>query len=75
MPLNNYTSGMPINRIFDGIQKMLISRGAKQIMFDYDNGLAIGITFTIQTPKGLLPIKLPVKIERIKQVFKNDGIR
>jgi hypothetical protein len=75
MPLSNYTSGMPINRIFDNIQKMLISRGAKQIMFDYDNGLAIGITFTIQTPKGLLPIKLPVKIERIKQVFINDGIR
>ena len=75
MPLSNYTSGMPINRIFDNIQKMLVSRGAKQIMFDYDNGLATGIMFTIQSPKGLLPIKLPVRIEKIKQVFKNDGIR
>jgi hypothetical protein len=75
MPLSNYTSSMPINRIFDNIQKMLVSRGAKQIMFDYDDGLATGIMFTIQSPKGLLPIKLPVRIEKIKQVFMNDGIR
>jgi len=74
MPLKNYTSGMAINRIFDGIQKMLVEHGAKQIMFDYDDGLAIGLTFTIQTPKGMLPIKLPVRIERIRKVFGNDGI-
>ena len=74
MPLNNYTSSMAINRIFDGIQKMLIAHEAKQIMFDYEDGLATGITFTIQTPKGLLPIKLPVRIEKIKKVFENEGI-
>lgn len=73
--LKNYTSGMPINRIFDNIQKMLVAHGAKQIMFDYDNGLAVGIMFTVQTPKGVLPIKLPVRIEKIKKVFDNDGVR
>jgi len=75
MPLKNYTSGMAINRIFDGIQKMLVEHGAKQITFDYsDDGRAVGLTFTIQTPKGMLPIKLPVRIEKIKKVFENDGI-
>ena len=57
MPLNNYTSNMAINRIFDGIQKRLVSHGAKQIMFDYEDGRATGLTFTIETPKGMLPIK------------------
>lgn len=66
---------MQIYRIFDNIQKMLVSHGAKQIMFDYESGLATGIMFTVQTPNGLLPIKLPVRIEKIKQVFKNDGVR
>ena len=75
MPLKNYTSGMPINRIFDNIQKMLVAHGAKQIMFEYgDGGLAIGITFIVQTPKGMLPIKLPVRIEKIKKVFEQDGV-
>jgi hypothetical protein len=76
MPLKNYTSGMPINRIFDNIQKMLVGHGAKQIMFEYDdNGRAIGITFVVNTPKGMLPIKLPVRIEKIQKVFENDGVR
>jgi hypothetical protein len=75
MPLKNYTSGMPINRIFDSIQKMLVNHGAKQIMFEYsDNGLAIGITFVVNTTKGMLPIKLPVRIEKIKKVFENEGV-
>ena len=76
MPLNNYTSGMPINRIFNGIQKMLVSHGANQISFSYsDNGLAIGIMFVVKTTKGMLPIKLPVKIEKIRAVFEKDGVR
>jgi len=66
---------MPINRIFDGIQKMLVSAGARQISFEYDdNGRAIGIMFIVETPKGQLPIKLPVRIEKIRAVFENDGV-
>ena len=75
MPLKNYTSSMPINRIFDGIQKMLVSAGARQIVFEYDdNGKAIGIVFVVNTPKGMLQIKLPVRIEKIVKVFENDGV-
>ena len=75
MPLKNYTSSMPINRIFDGIQKMLVSAGARQIAFDYDdNGKAVGIMFVVETPKGRLPIQLPVRIEKIKRVFEKDEV-
>ena len=66
---------MPINRIFNGIQKMLIKAGARQISFEYnDDGKAIGITFAVETPKGKLPIKLPVRIKKIKAVFDKEGV-
>jgi len=76
MPLKNYTSGMPINRILSGIQKMLVEAGARQIMFEYnDNGLATGITFILETHGGKIPVKLPVRLEKIRKVFEKDGIR
>ncbi len=66
---------MPINRIIAGIQKMLIEAGARQIMFEYDdNGLAIGITFILKTPKNKIPVKLPVRLEKIRKVFEKDGV-
>jgi len=75
MPLKNYTSSMPMNRIFGNIQKMLVGAGARKIMFEYnDSGLAIGITFIINTLKGQIPIKLPVRLEKIKKVFERDGV-
>lgn len=66
---------MPINRIFANIQKMLVGAGARQIMFEYDdNGLSTGITFVVNTPKGQIPVKLPVRLEKIRRVFDRDGV-
>lgn len=74
--LSNYTSNMPMNRLFDGITKMLVSHGARQIMFEYgDQGQATGITFVLQMAKGMQPVKLPARVEKVEQVFKNQNIR
>lgn len=66
---------MPINRVFDAIEKMLIKHGARQIAYTYEDGLKTGILFTIQGKNSLLPIKMPVRIKNIEQVFKKDGVK
>jgi hypothetical protein len=66
---------MSINRIFANVQKMLVGAGARKIMFEYDDGgLAVGITFIVNTPKGEFPVKLPVRLEKIKKVFERDDV-
>lgn len=75
MNLSNYTSKMPMNRVFDGITKMLVSHGAQEISYSYTDGLASGISFRIETARGVLSIKLPVRMEKVEQVFRTQGIR
>jgi hypothetical protein len=73
MPLANYTSDMAINRIFDGITKMLVSHGARQISYDYDTeGQATGISFSIQAPDRVLTVKLPARTERVQRVLEDQ---
>ncbi len=73
--LKNYTSDMRIDRIFSGLQEMLASYGAKQIMFDYgDDGKVKGMAFVIDTPKGMVPIKLPARTDKVaKRMYKDPS--
>src|SRR5688572_29940633 len=71
--LKNYRSEMPINRIFDNITKMLVSHGARSISFDYgDSGEAVGLSFAIQGPRGMLGIKLPARIDKVARVMEEQ---
>jgi hypothetical protein len=48
MAIKNYTSDIPINRIFQRIQDNLAQHGARQISFDYgDDGKVNGVFFSI----------------------------
>lgn len=61
---------MPIDRIFTNIQKSLVSHGARQIMFSYnDDGTAEGITFMVMTPQGTLPVRLPARINQVEMIL------
>jgi hypothetical protein len=42
MAIKNYTSDIPINRIFQRIQDSLAQHGARQISFDYGNNGKVG---------------------------------
>ncbi len=79
MAIKNYRSEMPIGKIFDSIAQMLVSHGARQLIFEYRNdGKAVGLTFIIETPRGSIPIKLPARIERVAKVMEDqraDGWR
>ena len=66
MALKNAYSKMPINRIFEQLQKSLSSHKAKQILFEYgDDGKIYGVTFVILWKDRFLPIKIPAKIKVI----------
>jgi hypothetical protein len=72
-PVKNYTSTIPINRIFDGIQKVLVEHGARQVAFDYgEDGKIYGITFVIQAMNQQIPIKLPARIAEAQALLKEQ---
>jgi len=74
MALKNAYSKMPINRIFDRLQKTLAEHGAKQILFEYgDDGKVYGLTFIVKLKERFLPIKLPARISNVKQCLLNQG--
>lgn len=76
MALKNAYSKIPINRIFDLLQKSLLTHGAKQIVFDYgDDGKIYGLMFIIKVGDRFLPIKLPARVSRVKACLQSQGFR
>ena len=71
--IKNYSSNIPINRIFERIQKTLSSHGARQIIFDYGNdGKIYGLSFVVPIKTGMLPVKLPSKVDKAAAILKNQ---
>lgn len=67
---------MPINRIFENIQKILGSHGAKQVFFEYDdNGRVSGLGFVLRTAKGDIPVRLPARVEKVQALMEREGFR
>ncbi len=72
-PIKNYTSDIPINRIFENLQRVLAEHGAKQITFDYaEDGKVYGIYFLVAVNGKALRIKLPAKVENAQAVLKKQ---
>ena len=73
MPIKNYASEIPIDRIFAELQQTLGTHGAKHISFEYgDDGKVHGITFTIKVNDRFIPIKLPARVEKAQAVLKKQ---
>lgn len=73
--IKNYTSGWTINRSVNEIQKMLAENGAEKLMIDYKNGEPVGLTFGIETKRGVMPVSLPARFEKVVQVmYKTQNI-
>lgn len=73
--LKNYTSGWTVNKSLNEIQNMLASKGAEKMMIDYKDGEPIGMTFAIKTPKGIMPVALPARIENVSAVMFGASLR
>ena len=73
MAIKNYTSDIPIERIFAELQQALGTHGAKQISFDYgDDGKVHGVQFVIKVNDRFIPVKLPARVEKAQTVLKKQ---
>ena len=67
----NYSTTIAVDKTVSEIEKILSVHGAKKIMKQYDNnGLISMVAFTIETPNGEMPVKLPARVDRMLEVFK-----
>ncbi len=71
--IKNYTSNS--KQTFDKIQKVLREHNAKQVLFEYDGGKVVSLSFALDISGKLVGFKLPVRVEAIKKIFDNEGYR
>lgn len=67
--IKNYTSRDTVLKSLSSIQQLLANKKAEKIMVDYKDGQPIAITFTIQSSQGLIPIRLPARIEGVAKIM------
>ena len=73
MPILNYTTKVPVSRTIQVIQDKLSKAGASGILCEYENGEPERITFSIDTPHGLMYFKLPANIAGVSKALSDDG--
>lgn len=71
--LKNYTSNS--KQTFDKIQKVLMTHNAKQILFEYDSGKIVSLSFGLDVGGRMVGFKLPVRVEAVKRIFDEQGYR
>jgi len=70
--LKNYASGAKINDIIAAIQQLLVDFGASGVGFGYEDSRISGVYFKIQVQGNDQMITIPLKIERVAQVLRNQ---
>ncbi len=69
--IKNFSTSISVENTIAEIEKMLSKYGVTRIMKEYDaEGYPITLVFGIGTERGELPVKLPVRTEKILEVFK-----
>jgi hypothetical protein len=69
--IKNYSTAIAVDKTIGEIEKILSVHGAKRVMKEYGpDGIIAMLAFTIDTPNGEMPVKLPARIERMEGVFK-----
>lgn len=73
MALLNYTTQIDVHKTLGEIQKILVTHGARKLMYDYDvDGHINSLCFSIITPDGERGIKLPANVPAIHEVLKQQ---
>jgi hypothetical protein len=71
--IKNYSSEIPINRIFERIQKTLVEHGATQIVLEYSRDQKVsGLTFVLPLHDKFLPIRLPARLDKAQALLKQQ---
>lgn len=68
--IRNYTSGTPVDRSVNFIEKKLVEAGARHIAKQYDNGALCAIVFSLERPGAKpFPIKLPANVGQCERIL------
>jgi len=69
--IKNFSTSVPVQRTIAEIEMMLAKYGASKIMKDFDKaGNPSSLSFLIATEQGEIPIKLPLRQDKMLEVFK-----
>lgn len=70
MPLLNYTTKIPYDKTMMQIEALLMTHGAKDIYKKVDDdGCVCALVFSLKTPDGNLPIRLPIDADATLKVL------
>ncbi len=69
--LKNTYSTSP--RVLEDIQKMLVKHNARRVEFQYNNGVPIGLTFSMMVQGQELYYSMPARIERVQAVLRQEA--
>ena len=65
--LKNYTSDARVENSLAKIEAFVVKQGATQFSKEYKDGLVLDVVFIIPILSGELPIRLPARVEQVKQ--------
>jgi len=75
MPIANYSTTVEAIKSIGEIQGNLVAHGARSILMNYmKDGTIESLSFIVETPYGEMPIRLPVDIEAILKILKEQRI-
>lgn len=74
MPLLNYTTQIAVSKSMAQVQTLLVAAGATAVMATYDQGRAVGMTFSIKTDSGMRTFELPVDANKAQAVLKRQRV-
>lgn len=76
MAIKNYTTTIKVEKTVNEIQQILAKHNAKAVLTEYgDTGCVIALSFKIETPQGMVGIRLPAKQENVLKVLKSQKIK
>lgn len=74
MAILNYTTKIETEKTFLEIQKKLVKAGAQALLSEFDSdGVMIAVSFSLQTPHGLIYYKLPANFDGVLKTIQRDS--
>lgn len=70
--IKNYTTQISVERTVSEIEKLLAKHGARKILKDYDDDGICALSFMIKIDAGLVPIKIPVRVDRVVKMLNGE---
>ena len=75
MPLLNYTTKVPAEKMASEIISLLSKKGATQVMMEFgDAGQPVGLKWRVDSPRGALGFALPINPEAVYKVLTAERV-